>query len=305
MMSIRRFLAKALTDIQLRAVRAVGSIAPGGPSTARGSTRQAIADFRRALDDKHVDAERRDRASVSRSRVVSTGGRYHFADDWEFPDTQEATFEFSEGRTIIWQGQNCNGLKTFDRPRGTSILGTTGRIVLDRDGYVQYGLANQEVKRNIEPKTSDRIELTGDDAATSVRMDNFLNGVWTGAPLRASIADVAKSVRLCHLGNIALQTGRALRTIRQTAMSSVTQDSMRWWSRDYAPKWARIVEPDRVVLRSAPDATDYSLEIRYMVWSARPILPTSADATLFYWLGPIPRPMLHQPLALRPIIDAA
>src|SRR5437870_5665719 len=27
-------------------------------------------------------------------RVTSTGGRYHFDDDWEFPDTQEAAFEF-------------------------------------------------------------------------------------------------------------------------------------------------------------------------------------------------------------------
>ncbi|MEO7083297.1 MAG: hypothetical protein ABI442_10350 [Gemmatimonadaceae bacterium] len=43
--------------------------------------------------------------------MVSTGGRYHFADDWEFPDTQDATFEFSEGRTIIWQRQSCNGLE--------------------------------------------------------------------------------------------------------------------------------------------------------------------------------------------------
>src|SRR5688572_15248158 len=42
--------------------------------------------------------------------VFATGGRFHFADDWEFPDTQEATFEFEGGKTIIWQGQSCNGL---------------------------------------------------------------------------------------------------------------------------------------------------------------------------------------------------
>src|SRR5256886_13496355 len=43
-------------------------------------------------------------------RVTSVGGRYHFDDDWEFPDTQEACFEFAGGKTIIWQGQSCNGL---------------------------------------------------------------------------------------------------------------------------------------------------------------------------------------------------
>src|SRR6266550_1060184 len=45
------------------------------------------------------------------TRVTSNGGRYHFADDWEFPDTQEATFEFEGGKTIVWQGQSCNGLE--------------------------------------------------------------------------------------------------------------------------------------------------------------------------------------------------
>src|SRR5712664_1001294 len=56
------------------------------------------------------------------SRVTSKGGRYHFDDDWEFPDTQEATFEFPGGKTIIWEGQSCNGLATYGRSRGTAIL---------------------------------------------------------------------------------------------------------------------------------------------------------------------------------------
>ena len=74
------------------------------------------------------------------TRVTSVGGRYHFADDWEFPDTQEACFEFAGGKTIIWQGQSCNGLTTYGRARGTAILGTTGSVVLDRDGYTMYDL---------------------------------------------------------------------------------------------------------------------------------------------------------------------
>src|SRR5207247_7797317 len=69
------------------------------------------------------------------TRVTSVGGRYHYADDWEFPDTQEVCFEFADGKTIIWQGQSCNGLSTFGRSRGTAILGSAGSVVLDRDGY--------------------------------------------------------------------------------------------------------------------------------------------------------------------------
>ncbi|HTE46820.1 MAG TPA: Gfo/Idh/MocA family oxidoreductase [Gemmatimonadaceae bacterium] len=175
------------------------------------------------------------------TRVMSNGGRYHFADDWEFPDTQEATFEFEGGRTIIWQGQSCNGLKTFGRGRGTAILGTTGSIVLDRDGYVQYDLANKVVKENIEPKSGNGLELTGDDAATSVHMENFLSAIRGTGTLRAPIADAAKSVLLCHLGNIAQYTGNALHTDPKTGHIIGDAAASKYWSREYAPQWAPTV----------------------------------------------------------------
>jgi predicted dehydrogenase len=175
------------------------------------------------------------------TRVLSNGGRYHFADDWEFPDTQEATFEFEGGRTIIWQGQSCNGLKLFDRGRGTATLGTNGSIVLDRDGYVQYDNANKVVKTNIEPKTGNGLELTGDDAATSVHMDNFLGAIRGGGTLRAPISDAAKSVLLCHLGNIAQYTGNALHTDPETGHIVGDAAATRYWSREYSPKWTPTV----------------------------------------------------------------
>src|SRR3954463_12022773 len=38
--------------------------------------------------------------------VYSSGKRNHFEDDWEFPDTQEAVYEFEGGKTIAWHGQS-------------------------------------------------------------------------------------------------------------------------------------------------------------------------------------------------------
>jgi predicted dehydrogenase len=169
------------------------------------------------------------------TRVTSTGGRYHYEDDWEFPDTQEATFDFESGKTIIWQGQSCNGLQTFGRSRGTAILGTTGSIVLDRDGYVHYDLKNKVVKQNIEAKAGDGLELTGDDAATAVHMENFIAAIRNGGTLRAPISDAAKSVLLCHLGNIAQYTGRALKTDPKNGHIVGDADALRYWSREYAP----------------------------------------------------------------------
>ncbi|CAN5890635.1 Gfo/Idh/MocA family oxidoreductase [soil metagenome] len=173
--------------------------------------------------------------------VTSSGGRYHFADDWEFPDTQEVTFEFAGGKRIVWQGQSCNGLKLFDRARGTSIYGTGGSIVLDRDGYVQYDLKEKVVKEDIEAKKGNGVDLTGDDAATSVHMQNFLDAIRTGAPLRAPISDASKSVLLCHLGNIAQFTGRKLATDPRNGHIIGDVDAMKRWQRNYAPGWAPTV----------------------------------------------------------------
>jgi predicted dehydrogenase len=171
------------------------------------------------------------------TRVLATGGRRHYADDWQFPDSQEATFEFAGGKTIIWQSESCNGCKTFDRSRGTAVYGTSGTLVLDRDGYVIFDLKGKETTRNIEARAGDGLELTGDDAATSVHMDNFLDGIRTGAKLRAPIEDGATTVLLCHLGNIAQSTGRALRTDPANGHILGDDEAARQWSRTYEPGW--------------------------------------------------------------------
>jgi predicted dehydrogenase len=176
------------------------------------------------------------------TRVSSAGGRYHFADDWqEFPDTQEVVFEFDGGKTIVWQGQSCNGLTTFGRGRGTAILGTNGSIVLDRDGYVLYDVKGKVVREAREAATADGLNLVGDDAATSAHMENFANAVRTGEKLRSPIAEGAKSVLLCHLGNIAQYTGRKLRTDPTSGHIVGDAEAMKYWGREYEAGWAPVV----------------------------------------------------------------
>ena len=174
-------------------------------------------------------------------RVTSTGGRYHFDDDWEFTDTQEATFEFAGGKTIIWQGQSCNGLETYGRSRGTSILGTTGSVVMDRDGYVVYDLQNKVVKSNLATQASDGLNISADDDMTNLHIANFVDAVRTGTPLHQPIDEGAKSVLLCHLGNIAQWTGRALKIDPTNGHIMGDDQAMTYWRRDYAPGWTPTV----------------------------------------------------------------
>jgi predicted dehydrogenase len=175
------------------------------------------------------------------SRIISIGGRYHFDDDWEFPDTQEATFEFAGGKTIIWQGQSCNGLPTQGRSRGSFILGTNGSMVVDQDGYVIYDLKNKVVKDVTGKPVVDALNTTGDDALTMLHTANFLDAIRGGVALTAPISDGAKTGMLCHLGTIAQQTGRILHTDPTNGHILGDADAMASWQRTYAPGWAPVV----------------------------------------------------------------
>ncbi|OLD20560.1 MAG: dehydrogenase [Acidobacteria bacterium 13_1_40CM_3_65_5] len=175
------------------------------------------------------------------TRVTSVGGRYHFEDDWEFTDTQEVGFEFDGQRAIVWQGLSCNAFPTEKRGRGTIVYGTTGSMLIDQDGYTVYDLDNKVVKESLESASADPLAPSGDDQLTALHIANFVEAVRTGAPVTQPIAEGAKSVLLCHLGNIAQWTGRALRTDPQSGHVQGDDQAMGYWQREYAPGWTPVV----------------------------------------------------------------
>jgi len=83
--------------------------------------------------------------------------------------------------------------------------------------------------------------VSGDDQLTALHIANFVAGVRTGAPVSQPIDEGAKSVLLCHLGNIAQWTGRALRVDAATGRIQGDEAAMAFWQRDYAPGWAPTV----------------------------------------------------------------
>ena len=175
--------------------------------------------------------------------VSSVGHRFHAQDDWEFPDTQDATYEFGAdgGKIIVWQGQSCNGLKTYDRDRGTMILGTGGSVIVDRDGFVQLDLKGKVVRQSMASQATDGVNTLSDDPLTELHTRNFLDAVRTGAKLTAPISDGAKTGLLCHLGTIAHQTGRRLTIDPKTGHIVGDADASAKWSRSYEPGWAPVV----------------------------------------------------------------
>ena len=171
------------------------------------------------------------------TRVTSAGGRYHFDDDWEAYDTQVASFEFDDGKTITWEGRSCNGRPIEGRSRGASIHGEKGTVVLDRNGYVVYDHDNNMIKEVKRGQAEATLDTRGGGSLTDLHIVNFLDTIRGDAQLMAPIDEGHKSVLLCHLGNIAQHTGRALSCDPATGRILDDDAAMQLWGRDYEPGW--------------------------------------------------------------------
>jgi predicted dehydrogenase len=112
-------------------------------------------------------------------RVTASGGRYHFKDDWQFYDTFVTSFEYDD-KVISWEGNSCQGMKYYSRDRGSTILGTTGTVLVDRDGYEIYDLKGSKTGEVKVGSTTSSADLVGRDSMTDAHFANFIAGIRKG-----------------------------------------------------------------------------------------------------------------------------
>jgi predicted dehydrogenase len=178
-------------------------------------------------------------------RVTSTGGRYHFTDDdWEYFDTQIASYEFAGGKMITWEGRSCNAFKPEGKGRGATIHGTKGSILLDRENYVLYDLGGKVIrheKEDAQYASQDTSDTTGFDGLTVNHMQNFVNAIVRDEKQNSDIGDASISTMLCHYGNIALDVQRSLTIDRETGRILNDSEAMSHWQREYAQGWEPTV----------------------------------------------------------------
>ncbi|MEX0719484.1 MAG: Gfo/Idh/MocA family oxidoreductase [Balneolaceae bacterium] len=174
-------------------------------------------------------------------KVASTGGRLHFNDDdWEYFDTQNASFEFDGNKMITWEGKSCNGQNYFGRGRGAMIHGTKGSILLDRAGTILYDLEGnilKEEKEDNKYEATDTADRRGFDGLTVQHMQNLADGIREGEELAAPIDDASISTMLCHLGNISQEIGRSLEIDPASGKIKDDTEAMKLWKREYEPGW--------------------------------------------------------------------
>jgi predicted dehydrogenase len=156
--------------------------------------------------------------------VNSAGGRYHFEDDQETPDTHLVTFGFDDRKTITWEGLSC-----VRPPDGTApavvFVGEKGSLKISDSGYTIHDAKGKEVEK-----------VTG-AGRDEMHVGSFLDGVRENKPLNSPVPEAHKSTLLCHLGNIAQRTGRSLRCDPKNGHIIGDKEAMAPWAREYEKGW--------------------------------------------------------------------
>ena len=170
--------------------------------------------------------------------INAAGGRYQFKDDWQFYDTLVTSFKYPD-KTITWEGTCCQGMKTYGRDRGSVIMGTTGSVILDRDGYEVFDLKGNrtDVFKANHAQTSST-DVTGRDSMTDLHFANFINGIVKGEKLHSPVAEGNVAVTMLQLSNVAWETNRTLDLDSSNGKILRDADAMKHWDRTYENGWA-------------------------------------------------------------------
>ena len=159
------------------------------------------------------------------TRITCNGGRYHFDDDQETPDTTYAVYDYGDVG-ISWEGSSCTRRKP-EESKFVVVYGDKGKMDLNNSNYTIYDKAGKEVEKNTDPP-SDIPHFT-----------NFANAVRDGEKLNQPISEGQISAMLCHLGNIAYRTNGAVDVDPKTGKLVDNPEGEKLWSREaYRDGWA-------------------------------------------------------------------
>ena len=157
-------------------------------------------------------------------RVTCNGGRYHFNDDQETPDTGAAVYDFG-AVGAAWDCSSCHPRRADNLPFVT-FYGDSGMTMAQAgNGYKIYDPKGKEVASGDGP---------GGDKS---HIENFLESIRGNQKPNSEIAEGQKSTLLCHLGNIAYRVGHTLHIDPKTGKITNNSEAQKLWGREYRAGW--------------------------------------------------------------------
>jgi hypothetical protein len=129
-------------------------------------------------------------------------------------------------------------MKYYGRDRGSTIAGTSGTVLVDRDGYEIYNLKGNKTGEFKAGTTTSSADLLGRDSMTDAHFANFIGAIRKGEKLNAPIPVGNVSVTMLQLSNIAWEVNRELRLDTKDGRIQGDPEAMKMWGREYEKGWA-------------------------------------------------------------------
>lgn len=122
----------------------------------------------------------------------------------EFPDNMNVSFEFADGRVLIYEDRLFTPYGLHGADSGNAFYGTEGYMIFSRRGFFRTYLGRQETPG---PKSGQKGRV---GAPVPSHMQNFLDSIRSRKPTKADAQTAHLTCGLIHLGEAAYRTKTVL-----------------------------------------------------------------------------------------------
>lgn len=170
--------------------------------------------------------------------VDSVGGRYHYQDDWETPDTQLVNFKFANGKVMTWESQSCVKSDIAGYGSGVTFYGNKGSLTIGGGNeYKVYDLDNELIKHVDSKMVFEEGNLVNPtQSLDAYHFQNFFNAIRKGEKLNSPLTDACLSTQLVQLANISHRVGRPVKVSNDGTIAR-DNEATKYWKREYEKGW--------------------------------------------------------------------
>ncbi len=174
------------------------------------------------------------------TKVDSIGGRYHYHDDWETPDTQLITYQFGDEASCSWEGRSCNSQPVDNQGLGVAFYGEKATLYLS--GGNDYKICDMKGKVIKDVQSQLQFEegnlLNPSEALDAFHFRNWFDAIRSGAKLNSDIVEACISTQLVQYGNIAQRVGHSLDIDPVSGrILNADREVNQLWGRKYEKGW--------------------------------------------------------------------
>jgi predicted dehydrogenase len=137
-------------------------------------------------------------------RITAHGSTVNPPGYREFPDNMNVSFEFADGRVLIYEDRLFTPYGLHGVDSGNAFYGTEGYMIFSRRGFFRTFLGRKEEPGPTSEDTDRR------RVRLPTHMEDFLHCVRSRRPTKACAETAHRTCALVHLGEIAYRTRTVL-----------------------------------------------------------------------------------------------